>query len=360
MADIGQNREIDREVSEATTATILDNVAQVMTRLSVNALPRNFELFYESIYGHDASLAREIAALPEKPGQRRLDEIGLRHRLPAFCGPAQATMRREADDIINKLARELETSVTQKKVFGHALETIIHSIREDDRQGMNELLEELDYLAASAAALTRSETTIINTMDQGLAEIALARRAAEVAGAAALRDRLTHLPNAIAFSRRLQVLYSGEKAAAGTALVLADVRHFAAIREEFGAPASNHLLKRLGTVLRKAVKKTDFAARLDTDRFGFLFEKVTRDDARTICQRLQARIRENMVFASEPRGLGATVELDIGVAISDFATTEGELMAQAELALSVARNDPQATVISYAPELARDGGRSAA
>lgn len=342
-----------RPARTAEAADSLQKVTQMMARLQVRGLPRNYELFHEALFGHDAGLSREIMAITAPPSQLTLDQIGLKYRLSSHCGVAEASGQRDAETVLKALTSELSEGVSHKKAFTRALETIVHSIKKDSGRGMRELLDELDYLSTAATDLLKSEDALSQRIHDGLERIETAAKRALAANAASLRDRLTHLPNRIAFSNRLAGLYEGDANPRGTALVIASVGQFRAIAAEFGEDAANRILRRLAIIFRKTIKKNDFVARIGTDQFAFFFGDVTIEAARAIAERLHVSVADNLVFATDRGTENGRLELQIGIALTDGAMSAGQLLGQAEAALGAAGKNARVPVVCFSPELMR-------
>jgi hypothetical protein len=133
-------------------------VTQAMARLKVDALPRNYELFHEALFGHDPALARDVTSLAPNPPQHVLDRIGLAYRLTGHCGLIEEKSCVEAARVLSGAAEEMAAAIRQKQAFVGAMETLLHAIREDRDRGVEDLLTDVDFLQSSAAELLRSES----------------------------------------------------------------------------------------------------------------------------------------------------------------------------------------------------------
>lgn len=350
MSDVTTEQTNSKSSRGAEAADSLQKVAHAMSRLNVPGLPRNYELFHEALFGHDAGLTREIAALNAPPSQLLLDQIGLKYRLPSHCGVAEETVQRGAEGVLKSLTAQISAGMDHKKSFTRALETIVRSIREDESRGLRDLLEELDFLSSAATDLLVSENVLSQRLNDGLEQIQASAKAALAANAAMLRDRLTHLPNRIAFTNRLSALYEGDTNPRGTALILANINDFAAINADYGEDAANRILRRLAVIFRKTIKKNDFVARVGGDEFAFFFGDVTSDAARAIAERLHQAVMDNLIFATDSDGETTGLELALGVAITDDAMSPAQLLAQGEAALTAARRNRRTPVVVYATD----------
>lgn len=338
----------------------LQKVAGYMAKHMIGGLPRNYELVHEALNGHHPALARGLAALGQRPSQHDLDQLGLKHRLLGHCGIAEERLQADATGLLDKLGEHVSLGILHKQTFARALETILKSIREDEGRGVGDLIAELDFLNGATSDLLHSETELGLKLKTGLQQIETAKRAVETAKAATEKDRLTGLPNRLAFIKRLEDLYGHDVPPTGHALLLVDIDDFRSINHQYGEEAGNRLLQRLATIFRKTIKKNDVVARIDGDDFAFLFSDVAAEDAHAIADRLHAAVENNLVFATEHGSTHGGLGLSIGFALTHDADEPMQLLAHAEAALNTARANPRAPIAGYPPERSRPAGRHVA
>lgn len=326
---------------------LLQKVAGYMAKHMIGGLPRNYELVHEALSGRHPGLARDFASLGQRPSQHDLDQIGLKHRLVSHCGLAEEKLQSETSSVLEKIAEQVSLGVLHKQTFARALETILGSIREDENRGIAELIAELDFLNAATGDLLHAETELGLKLKAGLQQIEGASRAVEAARTATEKDRLTGLPNRIAFMNRLDALYNQDVPPADCALLIVDIDDFRSINHQFGEDAGNRLLQRLAAIFRKTIKKHDFVARVDGDDFAFLLSGVSSEDAFTIAERLHAAVENNLVFATEHGSTHGGLGLSIGFALCNDADQPMQLFAHAEAALNGARANPRQPICGY-------------
>ena len=334
-----------------TGAETLQKVAQQMTRLNVAGLPRNYELVHEALFGHMPDLGRDLLSLGNQPSQSALDELGLRYRLVGHCGLAAETAQADTARILRMLSEQLALGLGHKQTFVRALDTIGRSMR-DENSGLADLSGELDFLNASVADLMTSEAEMALRLKEGLARLDTTDRAAAAARTMVLRDRLTGLPNRIAFARKLDELFEAETEPNGTALLFVDIDQFSQINQHYGQVAGNRLLKRLAAIFRKSIKKNDFVARIGGDEFAFLFDDVSAAAAMAIAERLRASVENGVTFATSDGPGNSAMTISIGVTMVGDAGTPQLAQSQAELALHTARK-ARRPIVAYTAELAR-------
>ncbi|TCR93004.1 GGDEF domain-containing protein [Rhizobium sp. BK376] len=323
-------------IQDAEAPIDLQKIGHYMAKLKVQGLPRNYQLFHEALFGHNREIAAEIGALGSNPSQPMLDEIGLKHRLVSHCGLVADKSNADAAAMLREVASQLNEGLQKKQGFMRAVETVAHSVAEDQNQSLAQFTAEMDFLNASLTNLMLYETELTEKLKDEMEKLEALESGNAAIRAAAATDRITGLPNQIALINRLTDLYEDGREA-GTALFLVDIDDFRAFNNKYGPQPANHLLKKLGMVFRKSVKKNDFVARLGGDDFSFIFSDVGTEDALAIATRLRASVEENLVYATSDKTDPGRLTISIGIALGTDASSAAQLMGHAEKALTAAQ-----------------------
>ncbi|MBX5195201.1 GGDEF domain-containing protein [Rhizobium sp. NZLR10] len=347
MQNASANALVPREAVRPAPMTDIQRIAQHLARLNVAALPRNYELFHEAIIGLNAGLAQDIAALGSQPQQAMLDELGLKYRLVSHCGLAGETSRNEASRMLREVAERLTEGLRHRDAFARACATILKSVSGNDDQSLAAFISEVDYLSASLSTVLSAEMEIGARLQEDIKRLETLERGISAMQSATVADRVTGLPNRIAFNREIADLYQREEGFAGSALIMVDIDNFADLNCTYGTQAGNKLLKKLAGLFRKSVKKNDFVARTEADEFAVLFSNVGMQDAIAIAERLRASVEDNLVFATSDKADRGRLTISIGVALSTDAATPGQLQANARVALLAAQSNPRRPVQAF-------------
>jgi len=314
----------------------LQKVGHYMAKLKVRGLPRNYQLFHEALYGADRSMSNEIAMLGGQPSQAMLDEIGLKYRLVSHCGLVAEKSQADTAKMLRDVAEQLAEGLKRKQSFVHTVETVAQSVNDDPMQSLAAFSAEMDFLNASLTNLMLYETELTEKLKDEMDKIDTLEKGNAAIRTAVSTDRITGLPNQIALINHLSELYEID-AAQGTALIMVDIDDFRAFNAKFGPQAANQLLKKLGLLFRKSIKKNDFVARLSGDDFCFLVTDVSTEAARAIAGRLRTSVEETLIYATADKNDPGRLTISAGIALSTDAASAAQLMAQAEAALNVAQ-----------------------
>ena len=314
----------------------LQKVGHYMAKLNVRGLPRNYQLFHEALYGADRSLSNEIAMLGIQPSQAMLDEIGLKYRLVSHCGLVAEKSQADTAKMLRDVAEQLAEGLKRKQGFVQTVEIVAQSVNEDPAQSLAAFSAEMDFLNASLTNLMLYETELTEKLKDEMDKLDTLEKGSAAVRTAAATDRITGLPNQIALINHLTELYE-QDAAQGAALIMVDIDDFRAFNAKFGPQAANQLLKKLGVLFRKTIKKNDFVARMSGDDFCFLVTDVSTEAARAIAGRLRTSVEEMLVYATSDKNDPGRLTISAGIALSTDAPSAAHLMAHAEAALNAAQ-----------------------
>lgn len=327
----------DKKREQARSALVVTKIAQFITKMNISPLPRNYELIYEILSGHNPAMGRDILALGNAPQQHEIDLIGQRHNLPGFSRIEAEQMASEAFETLTQISARLDASLRRTETFLDSLEHGEPPVTERFVELLGDIREE--------------QTSLRHFIAMGLLKIREVEKNRAELQAASLRDALTALPNRAAFLEKLGALFAKDRAASATSLVLLDIDHFREINGKYGSSAGNKALRRLAALFRKTIKKDDFVARIGGDEFAFLFAGVSQNTAEAIAERLRQSV-EALRFVTR-EGDGEHLTVSIGVAAVDGTATPAEFFSHAELALLSARCGTRNCVVGYSREVAQ-------
>ncbi|MBW4550269.1 MAG: EAL domain-containing protein [Aphanocapsa sp. GSE-SYN-MK-11-07L] len=150
-------------------------------------------------------------------------------------------------------------------------------------------------------------------------------------------DTLTELPNRRQFEQHLQTLLRniddlGEK----HVVCVLDLDRFKIVNDTCGHAAGDELLRQIGLLIQKQVRKTDLLARLGGDEFGILFGHCALEEAQAIAQSLQKSLQAyRFVWQSKVFTIGASIGL---TQITQESAEITNVMTAADLACYAAKN----------------------
>jgi diguanylate cyclase (GGDEF)-like protein/PAS domain S-box-containing protein len=165
----------------------------------------------------------------------------------------------------------------------------------------------------------------------------------------ASHDALTGLANRSEFDRRInQVVALVNADGSEHALCYLDLDQFKVVNDTCGHLAGDELLRQMGDLLRKNLRKHDFVARLGGDEFGILMYKCSLGEAFQACEKIRDRIND-FQFGWEDRSFN----VGVSIGISSINATSGnavELLKEADSACYAAKDKGRNRVHVFLPD----------
>lgn len=154
----------------------------------------------------------------------------------------------------------------------------------------------------------------------------------------ATHDPLTDLINRGEFEKRLrQLLSSTLTDDRQHALCYMDLDQFRLVNENFGHAAGDELLRQLGTVLNRQIRKRDTVARLGDDKFAVLMEHCPLHLAESVTKKIVQAITEyKFLWEDKSHEIGISAGL---VPIDKYSGNVAEILMNAATACSVAKQE---------------------
>ncbi len=166
----------------------------------------------------------------------------------------------------------------------------------------------------------------------------------------AYRDTLTSLPNRLLFADRLEhSINRSARHRESLALLLVDMDDFKLVNDSFGHDAGDKLIKAVGDLLSRSLRRADTVARLGGDEFAVIVENIDGvDDAISIADNLSTVLEHNVRLDDQETFTGAS----IGIAIyPDDGEDARTLLKNADTALFRAKENGRHCFQFYKPEM---------
>lgn len=166
----------------------------------------------------------------------------------------------------------------------------------------------------------------------------------------AYRDALTDLPNRLLFADRLeQAVVRAERHRESVALMLIDIDDFKLVNDSFGHDAGDKLIRAVGDMLSKSLRRADTVARLGGDEFAVIVEGIEgADDAISIADNLTTMLEHNVKLDDQETFTSASV----GIAVyPDDGKDPRTLLKNADTAMFRAKENGRHCFQFYKPEM---------
>ena len=182
-----------------------------------------------------------------------------------------------------------------------------------------------------------------------IADVTTTRLAHERLDHLAHFDSLTGLANRLQLQEQVQLRSQQTGAGPGPALFCLDVDHFKSINDTLGHAVGDAVLVEVAHRLRATLRQADLAARLGGDEFVLVIDRVADEDqAHGMARRLVLALAEPFAVGGHTIPLSASV----GVAMAPVhGASPEELLANADLALSAAKEARRGSYVIFSPWL---------
>ena len=162
----------------------------------------------------------------------------------------------------------------------------------------------------------------------------------------ATHDALTGLVNRSEFENRLKrILHTILQDNSEHALLYLDLDQFKVINDRCGHIAGDELLRQLGSLLSKGIRKRDTVARLGGDEFGVLMEHCSLKQAKRVANKLK-KIIDQFRFSWEEKQFN--IGVSIGLVIIDNTSGDfKELLIRADAACYAAKEQGRNRIHIY-------------
>lgn len=172
---------------------------------------------------------------------------------------------------------------------------------------------------------------------------------------AAMIDPLTRLPNRRSFMEEAERLKERHRShPKPVTVLLMDMDHFKSINDRFGHAIGDQVLEVFAESARQSVRTSDLVSRLGGEEFAAVLYDLSREKAFAVADRIRTSFAQAALEVDD-HPIAATVS--IGLAYCDLEAFElGELLAQADRALYVAKERGRNRVETAALDLYRGRG----
>jgi diguanylate cyclase (GGDEF)-like protein len=166
------------------------------------------------------------------------------------------------------------------------------------------------------------------------------------------QDSLTGLGNRRRFEEDLAAAMArSRREGSSGALLMLDLDRFKQVNDSHGHPAGDRLIMEIAEVLRRRTRASDLLARLGGDEFAVILARCSREEAQIAGEAIADEIRRH-----HPQDGGDPVTVSIGISMfgEDLRTNVAAVVADADAAMYVAKNEGRDGVRVFEPLPVRD------
>jgi diguanylate cyclase (GGDEF)-like protein len=201
--------------------------------------------------------------------------------------------------------------------------------------------EHFGIMAISMDDAHKLDKDQIQTIRAALNHLVLAMKNAQLYRQVRIKaeyDGLTRLNNRQSFEDRLmEELQRSHRYGFDLSLMLIDLDHFKRINDLHGHQAGDYVLREVGALLTKAMRKTDMVARYGGEEFVIILPHTSEGQAWALAERLRLRIAAHR-FAFAGKAIKVTSSIGVTAIGASSLTRRDDLLRQADAALYQAKS----------------------
>lgn len=268
-----------------------------------------------ALHGGADAIVRDAASLFPFAG---IEQVGMDDRAPLaqrLLHLLIAAIRDTTVDSGDVLVSELEFLAARTGVGARALVSIVYLV---ERAAIDTLALDESFGSDSTPWATLSQTVRRAAFDVCGA---VAERIGGANGASGIIDPLTTLYTRAVFAAAVErEIQRSERFGEPFAVIVMDVDRLADINTRYGSGAGDRVLERIGILVRKYFRDTDWVARVDDDTFGVLLPAIQGYNAERLAERMRLTVQERLQLHDHRSDQPFPVTVSVGVLVADSVT----------------------------------------
>ncbi len=334
------------KAEQETTINTALAIVDVMQRMGVVGLPRNYEIFYEAHVGSNEELRAALEALGQRPQQDDLDRLSCeffpsRNEVSAVENAHDAILAK-TEEIMALLHRE--RSSLEK--YGIILDQTSAGLA-GKQQVTTELLRRIvDIMSMATGSTLAQGKQIATSIADTSAELAEVKEKLVEYKKLADTDALTQVWNRRAFDRQMTRVYGDPKSVIFSALIIADIDRFKDINDRHGHPVGDRVLQHIARVFRASGTPDMFVARTGGEEFAMIVEGLSEDSTVALAEDIR-QIIEKTPFIHANAAPHDRITISVGVCMATEAAGPDELYEKADQALYASKMNGRNRVTKY-------------
>jgi len=328
-------------------------IVDMMQRMGVAPLPRNYEIFYEVCAGSNAELRAAFDTLGPCPTQDELDEIAQHFFAQSNQACIVNTAHRDLMHKIEAVTELLRRERASLEKYGIILDQTSAGLNKHQEMTADLLRRIVSIMACATDTTIAQGRQIATSIADTSAELAEAKAKLTEYKILADTDPLTRINNRRAFDNAMANVYSDRKKVMFSGLIVADVDCFKQVNDRYGHPVGDKVLQQIARILRATVNTDVFLARTGGEEFAIIVEGLTEDGTVALADEIRAII-EKTQFAHV--GAQTRITVSMGVCMASEADGPEDLYSKADQALYASKSAGRNHVSRYpanAPGLQR-------
>lgn len=216
---------------------------------------------------------------------------------------------------------------------------------------LKRIMEDIDFFKKQEQKLDTDTLESVKTLTQRIESLETEARMIRATymehKEKAYVDVLTQLPNRLAYEKRsAQEFARWQRYGNALSMAVCDLDFFKKINDTYGHAAGDKVLNKVGELLNKTLRGTDFSCRFGGEEFVILLPETHVEAASLAMEKLRLRVEESPFHFR-----GERVQVTVSVGISEFGTgdTLEQVFERADQAMYEAKHQGRNRVVIKPP-----------
>jgi diguanylate cyclase len=308
--------------------------------------PRNYEIWYTYVAGHNPELNQNINDLLARKGclsAADVDQIYDAHVASTRLTDRIDSVGAKVVDQIDRIMATIDAASGTTANYGDSLANVSQKLGAADREGLRTIVERL---VVATKEINKTNQTLEASLKASRHEISQLQNNLDAVRSESLTDPLTTLANRKFFDLTLEkAIAEAVKTGEPLSLLMADIDHFKKINDTFGHLTGDQVLRRVAHAMKQNIKGQDLAARYGGEEFAIVLPRTSLDRAGAVAEQIRNAITAKPLMKRSTGEQLGRVTISIGLAALRPDDTPHSFIGRADAALYVAKRQGRNRVI---------------
>lgn len=162
-----------------------------------------------------------------------------------------------------------------------------------------------------------------------------------------MHDSLTGLLNRSALLKEGEILFKkNHKQHKNTAIIMLDTDFFKQVNDRYGHQIGDEVLRKIGEILKKVVRKQDYVGRYGGEEFLMVLDNLSEKEVIKVCQRIKKALSESSFETKKDRQIKVTISAGFYIC-NEYTLNFSDAIQFADHALYRAKLLGRNRIVSY-------------
>ena len=323
-----------------------------LKELSLEASPRNIEVWCAHIDGNSPALSRDIQSALDADGritQTQADALFRNHFQRSDLSNDVASLVARFHEEVADLYVAIEAS--GENASGHSKRlTDLTTELDQSTEEYPDVAAILESVVGVAKTMRAENQALEAKLAESADEVTKLQHSVEKIQAEAIKDPLTGLANRREFDKKLSAkIQSIENSEEPFSIVLADIDFFKNFNDKWGHQTGDQVLRLVAEVMNANVKGQDLLARYGGEEFAIILPETSLQNATMLANRIRSAVESRRLKKRRSNEDLGVITMSMGVAVSQRGDSAETIIERADLCLYAAKEAGRNRVISETP-----------